>query len=395
MALRPAPGEPAPLFVARTPAREDFHFATVAGRPIVLAFLGSAGAPAAQALLAGLLSRRDLFDDRRASLFLVSGDPEDERAQRLRQWLPGVRPFWDSDGRIAALYGATDAPAVVVLDENLRGLRRFAAGPDGMLEAAPVADFIAALPPLPEGPAAPQAPVLLLPRVFEPELCRALIGYYRRHGGEDSGYMRESADGMIRGVINHAFKRRDDCLIEHEALRRAVRERIVRRVVPEIRKAFRFEATRIERYLLACYDGVRGGFFRAHRDNDGDGHRQFAVTINLNAEDYDGGDLRFPEFGRQTYRAPTGGACVFACSLLHEALPVTRGARYAFLPFLYDEASAARREAGSALYADPALRYRRTTSPDPAEGHGARAAAGAASRPAEPAQGTSGVPGGS
>jgi hypothetical protein len=48
------------------------------------------------------------------------------------------------------------------------------------------------------------------------------------------------------------------------------------------------------------------------------------VTINLNAEEYDGGDLRLPEFGRQAYRAPTGGAVVFSCSLLHEALPVTR-----------------------------------------------------------------------
>jgi predicted 2-oxoglutarate/Fe(II)-dependent dioxygenase YbiX len=36
---------------------------------------------------------------------------------------------------------------------------------------------------------------------------------------------------------------------------------------------------------------------------------------------------------------------VFSCSLLHEALPVTRGRRYAFLPFLYDEAAARIRQA--------------------------------------------------
>jgi hypothetical protein len=35
------------------------------------------------------------------------------------------------------------------------------------------------------------------------------------------------------------------------------------------------------------------------------------VTINLNG-DYDGGDLRFPEFGDRTYRAPPAGAVVFA-----------------------------------------------------------------------------------
>ena len=44
-----------------------------------------------------------------------------------------------------------------------------------------------------------------------------------------------------------------------------------------------------------------------------------------------------PEFGPQAYRAPTGGELVFSCSLLHEALPVTKGKRYAYLPFLYGE----------------------------------------------------------
>ena len=68
------------------------------------------------------------------------------------------------------------------------------------------------------------------------------------------------------------------------------------------------------------------------------------MTINLNAEDFSGGGLRFPEFGPTEYRAPTGGAVVFSCSLLHQAMPVTAGRRYAFLPFLYDEAAAKIRE---------------------------------------------------
>jgi hypothetical protein len=35
---------------------------------------------------------------------------------------------------------------------------------------------------------------------------------------------------------------------------------------------------------------------------------------------------------------------VFSCSLLHQALPVTKGERFAFLPFLYDDAAAKIRE---------------------------------------------------
>ena len=60
----------------------------------------------------------------------------------------------------------------------------------------------------------------------------------------------------------------------------------------------------------------------------------------LNTGEYEGGEVCFPEYGRQRYAAPAGGAVVFSCSLLHEALPVTRGKRYVFLPFLYDESGA-------------------------------------------------------
>ena len=39
-----------------------------------------------------------------------------------------------------------------------------------------------------------------------------------------------------------------------------------------------------------------------------------------------------------------GPSSFFFCSLLHEAMPVTEGRRYAFLPFLYDDAAAQIRE---------------------------------------------------
>jgi predicted 2-oxoglutarate/Fe(II)-dependent dioxygenase YbiX len=79
------------------------------------------------------------------------------------------------------------------------------------------------------------------------------------------------------------------------------------------------------------------------------------MTINLNAEEYSGGDLVFPEYSREAFRAPTGGAIVFSCSLTHEALPVTAGNRYAFLPFLYDEPGAKLREK-NARFLSPELR---------------------------------------
>ncbi|MDQ3125431.1 MAG: 2OG-Fe(II) oxygenase, partial [Pseudomonadota bacterium] len=198
------------------------------------------------------------------------------------------------------------------------------------------------------------APVLMTPRIFEPAFCAQLIALYRETGGQPSGFMRE-VGGVTTLMTDRDHKRRSDAIIEEDALQKQVVARLTRRLLPQIQKVFNFKATRIERYLVARYDAGTGGFFRPHRDNTtkGTAHRRFAVSINLNA-DYEGGDLRFPEFGPRTYRPPPGGAVVFSCSVLHEATEVTRGERFAFLPFLYDEAAAQIREA-NLKYLDPAL----------------------------------------
>jgi predicted 2-oxoglutarate/Fe(II)-dependent dioxygenase YbiX len=136
------------------------------------------------------------------------------------------------------------------------------------------------------------------------------------------------------------MKSRRDVSVQDPDLRAGIVHGIEQSLTPMIQRAFHFKVTRLERYLIACYDAKEGGYFRPHRDNQtfGTAHRKFAVSINLNAEEFEGGDLRFPEFGPRTYRPPTGGAVVFCCSLLHEATPVTKGRRYAVLPFLYDAA---------------------------------------------------------
>jgi predicted 2-oxoglutarate/Fe(II)-dependent dioxygenase YbiX len=198
--------------------------------------------------------------------------------------------------------------------------------------------------------------VLVLPRVLEPALCGRLVALYEAGGGAESGFMVER-DGRTVGVYDDSRKRRRDQPIEDRALQAAIRARIGRRIAPEMRKAFQFDPTRIERYIVACYDGASGGHFRAHRDNTtpATAHRRFAVTVNLN-DDFEGGELWFPEFGPRRYRPPAGGAAVFSCSLLHEARPVAAGRRYALLPFLYDDAAARLREAnaGSLAAAAPA-----------------------------------------
>jgi predicted 2-oxoglutarate/Fe(II)-dependent dioxygenase YbiX/peroxiredoxin len=352
-------GDPVPWFTLPSLGNPEFKFHSLAGMFVVLSFFGSAGDRQARAHLDALLAQRALFDDRRVTFFGVSNDPADRDQKRVEEGT-GVRYFFDYDKAISRQFLPADGGGVTyILDPTLRvvaGIRY----DDPRGHDAAIVRILRNLP-APERHAGVElnAPVLVVPRIFEPGLCRKLIELYDSRGGEDSGFMREQ-DGKTVSAINHAFKRRQDCTIDDEGLRTSLMRRIYNRLVPEIAKAFQFRCTRMERYIVACYDADIGGYFKPHRDNTtkGTAHRRFACTINLNAEEYEGGDLRFPEFGQRTYRAPTGGAVVFSCSLMHEATPVTKGKRYAFLPFLYDDAAAKIREANNSFLGDGVNAYR-------------------------------------
>ncbi|MFN3789926.1 2OG-Fe(II) oxygenase [Massilia sp.] len=349
------PGDPIPEFVGSTAHNPRYTFYTTAGRYVVLSFLGSAGIAAVREVVGHVERRRALFDDEHLCFFGVSVDPDDEAHGRVRTILPGIRYFRDLDRQLSMRFGALAGdgasayrPFTLVLDPMLRVLANIPLlNPEQHKRA--LEDAIGRLPPVAQHAGTElHAPVLILPRVFEEDLCRELIALYERQGGVESGFMRE-VNGKTVEVRERSFKQRKDVEFdtrpEFAALRQAIHARLQRRLLPEVKRAFQFDITRIERHLVARYDASEGGFFRPHKDNTtpGTAHRRFACTINLNAGEYRGGELRFPEFGPRCYRAPTGGAVVFSCSLLHEATPVLEGTRYAFLPFFYDEEAARQR----------------------------------------------------
>lgn len=368
------PGDPAPWFHQRCTSNERYAFDTVAGRWVLLCLHGTVAAPWSALRLTWCAgAARARFDDERLSLFGVSVDPRDESERRIGESLPGIRQLWDADGAVSRLYGALPlaesesieaAPAARPLPAALQSLAAGRYRPRWVLlnpallvravlpfaadgsELPALAAALDALPPLDQGSGIElHAPIIVVPDVFEPALCEALIAQYEATGGEASGFMREEA-GLTVGVHDSRHKVRRDHLLTDERLCTLVQRRIVGRVVPMVQRAHQFEATRMERYLVACYDADEGAHFRAHRDNTtkGTAHRRFAVSVNLNA-DFDGGTLRFPEFGARRYKGPPGAALVFSCSLLHQVDRVTRGRRFAFLPFLYDEAAAKLRDA--------------------------------------------------
>jgi predicted 2-oxoglutarate/Fe(II)-dependent dioxygenase YbiX len=194
------------------------------------------------------------------------------------------------------------------------------------------------------------APILIAPRILEPELCARLIALHQADGGEFTGVMRD--DGVRTVAVMDDLKRRRDIWLSDPELVALLRQRLEQRLFPLIQRAFATGVTHIERYLVSCYDAGDQGVFHPHRDNTthGTAHRKFACSINLN-DDFDGGDLRFAEFGMATHRPPLGGALIFSGSLMHEVRPVTRGRRYAFLPFFFDETGAAVRAAYEARVA--------------------------------------------
>ncbi len=340
-------GEPLPLVHLPSSRNPSFALGSMGGRYVLLCIALDLQHAETQAAIAAMGAKR--FDEGVRVAALLTGAPDAEQNPDVAALAQTNVVLFDTAHDLIFAGGLAtpdDGPGRWVLfDPSLRLLgswpMAYTAQALDSLERAPSPDAHAGVP--------LHAPVLIVPRVFEPAFCRTLIDYYDANGGKPSGTTRENDAGKTYTALDPAFKRREDCQIEDASLRQNAMQRVFWRLLPLIERAFMWRATRMERYIVAQYDGDSGGFFRPHRDNTtkGTAHRRFAVTINLNAEDYDGGDLRFPEFGARTYRAPTGGAVVFGCALLHEATPVTRGKRYAFLPFLYDDADAATRVANN------------------------------------------------
>jgi len=250
------------------------------------------------------------------------------------------------DGAVVGwlLGGSPAAAELLLLDPNQRVLARTPLDPDHP-EAAllGLAGALAVSAPPDAGVISGGAPALIVPRVLEPTLCAELIALYRREGGKPSGVLAQ-VDGKPHFKIDPGQKMRRDFQSFDAGWHARLGAVLRARLLPEVDKCFAFRATTFEELKLTCYDAGEGGYHRPHRDNvtPDVADRRFALSVNLNTGDYDGGELRFPEYGPTLYRPPAGGAVVFASSMLHEALPVTRGERFVLLSFLSSDAAPGR-----------------------------------------------------
>jgi hypothetical protein len=314
-----------------------FAFDSVQNRYIVLGFYGTAADEVGLSALKSLQERRHFVDSGKVCFFGIGADTTDRSERAVDKKFDAIKFLWDFTGTIKRAYGVDCSRLWIILNPMLRVVKVLPFHGDGsdrdrlfeILDSLPMPSRFLGF----EMP----VPILILSDVFEGDLCDRLVNLFDQYGGRSSGFMQEVNAKAVE-VYDEDWKCRKDYIVTDAGLIQSLRTRIARRVVPEIWKAYQFKATRIERDLVSCYAAEDGGHFGPHRDNciRATVHRRFAVSINLN-DDFEGGEVSFPEYSDRGFKAPIGAAVVFSCSLIHRVARITKGRRYAFLPFLYDE----------------------------------------------------------
>jgi peroxiredoxin len=302
-----APGDRAPNFALPDHrGKHSMFYERTRGRLNILLLLGAYRDSRGPATLRAFADRAQQLEAADIDLFVITlADAPTVRA--LRAYL---------DGLGLDLGSAGDEALALLLDANQRLLAVERGHGGGLAER--VLAFYRARP----APPAPRirsavAPVLLIPELIDLAMCRALAAL--AEGGPLTGAGRpggqEVADPRIVGPLRRV---------------------IGRRLAPELTRVFSFAGISFEGLHLHRRDAGPGERIAARREAAVPGHaeRRFLLSIDLDAEGYAGGELSFPEYGPDLYRAGTGGGTVFSCSLIADVRPVTRGRRLELRSYL-------------------------------------------------------------
>ena len=265
--------------------------------------------------------------------------PPPEVLQKLHEQYQLPFSLWSDPGnevsQTLGSYNAEQQAAEVcgyVLTPNLRIQKKYALDNPAAAIGKILAD-VSPPAPMPGPIITMHAPVLIIPNVLTSEQCQFLIQHWQQ-GNQFEGKVGVGSQARAQ----KSAKVRTDILLK-ESMMSKVDYIFGGTLFPEIEKVFGLKVTHREEYKIGCYDASKGGFFKPHRDNFDKYlcHRRVAMTLNLN-DAYDGGGLNFPEYGNSVYRPEAGGAVIFPCSLMHQALPVKSGQRFMMVSFFFGEA---------------------------------------------------------
>jgi peroxiredoxin len=309
------------------------------GKPVLLLFCPALEDEALAAGLQAFARARDRLAKLQASVFVISRAGVEANAAARQRLSLRFAVLADAKAEIFKGYGVDPYPAtpmltLFILDAGHRVARVL----DRMEPATLIAEALAGLERLaaerPVTRLKSHPPVLVLPRMLSPVDCDFLAAVWSRRvpeygtdGFTNAGSRTESGDYKV--VHDGTYGKAVEYIVQEEGLQRFIDGRLRRRLLPEVRKCFQATGLKREGYRIAGYEARAGGFLNPHRDNSipANVHRRFTMTVNLNAGAYDGGELRFREYGEELYAVERGTAIVWSASLLHEVLPVTKGRR--------------------------------------------------------------------
>jgi hypothetical protein len=301
------PGDRVPEFVLPD-AETRLHnfYDRVRGRPAVLVLAANTARQEQWDEIKGYADIALVLDSAGVDLFIVTNDGVESMAMVSKAipapaiWLADIKGVVNLALRTG---GKLDKSGLIslFLDSNQRVIAIKGAEPGHAPWALGVLRGLSAEVPLALGTV---APVLILPRVLDEEACRRLLS-------------QEGLSITPAPIANPA---------EAEALSRL----LLRRIGPEVDRVFSFDDFRFESLALRQEDAAAGSSALDRRRDNSDPEttgRSFALILDLEAGAYEGGGLRFPEYGPHIYRPAAGAALVHAGGILRELLPVTSGRR--------------------------------------------------------------------
>ena len=303
-------GDRVPDFILPDPeGRFRRFYETVAGRPALLVLAANTAQPDQWDEIVALGDVAPGLAAAGIDLFIVSNDGIDSLAMVSKAIPAPTVWFADVAGRVneALRAGARFEFTGIVsffIDENQRVLALRGPGSGHAPWALAEKGSLKVISPQ---SLSRVAPVLLLPRVLDAAFCREIV---ERYAGELRGQPFPIPDGPIAEKASR---------------------QVLRRVGPEVDRAFSFDDFRFEGLALRRDDaGDPAAVAVERRRNNLDAEtngRSFSLLLDLDAEGYEGGEILFPEFGPHDYRLETGGALVHSGVLLRELRGISQGRR--------------------------------------------------------------------
>ncbi len=301
-------GDRIPDFVLPDPQGQlRYFYQLVTGAPVVLVLAANTAQQDQWDEIKGFAAAAPALREAGVQLFIVSNDGVESLAMVAKIipedaiWFADIKGVVNLGLRGGALFPFTGV-ACALLDGNQRTIAIRGPG-SGHAEWV-----LAMLKDQPAG-AGPRlgatAPVLLLPGVLE---------------AGDRAPLHNQVEGASPG--------HGTASIVDPALAERIGKLLLRRIGPEVEKAFGFDDFTLESILLRWDEAETAATDRRREiDDPAVQGRSFFLILDLADEAYEGGEIRFPEYAPHSYRPGSGGAIVFSGTMLRELAPVSKGRR--------------------------------------------------------------------